>query len=114
MEEFASNTSQKKFLSQILSDGTLNDKISALTLLIQEAPLHNLKALDTLLAYCDKKSRTAALQSIVALKDLFVNSLLPDRKLFAFDKQPLRKDDSDIQLAIYYFFEDHLKKCTSN
>lgn len=109
LEEFASNTSQKKFLSQILSDGTLNDKISALTLLIQEAPLHNLKALDTLLAYCDKKSRTAALQSIVALKDLFVNSLLPDRKLFAFDKQPLRKDDSDIQLAIYYF-EDHLKK----
>ena len=54
LEEFASNTSQKKFLSQILSDGTLNDKISALTLLIQEAPLHNLKALDTLLAYCDK------------------------------------------------------------
>lgn len=109
LEEFASNTSQKKFLSQILSDGTLNDKISALTLLIQEAPLHNLKALDTLLAYCDKKSRTAALQSIVALKDLLINSLLPDRKLFAFDKQPLRKDDSDIQLAIYYF-EDHLKK----
>ncbi|KAL6452807.1 MAK21 Ribosome biogenesis protein MAK21 [Candida maltosa Xu316] len=108
LEEFASNTSQKKFLSQILSDGTLNDKISALTLLIQEAPLHNMKAMDTLLSYCDKKSRTAALQSIVALKDLLINSLLPDRKLFAFDKQPLTKEDTDVQLAIYYF-EDYLK-----
>ena len=44
LEEFTSNNSQKKFLSQILADGTLNDKISALTLLIQEAPLHNMKA----------------------------------------------------------------------
>ncbi|KAI5950495.1 MAK21 [Candida theae] len=112
LEEFASNSSQKKFLSQILSDGTLNDKISALTLLVQEAPLHNLKALDTLLSYCDKKSRTAALQSIAALKDLLLNGLLPDRKLFAFDKQPLSKDESlmtDAQLAVFCF-EDHLKK----
>ncbi|CAI5758639.1 unnamed protein product [Candida verbasci] len=108
-EEFASNSSQKKFLTQILSDGTLNDKISALTLLIQEAPLHNLKAFDTLLSYCDKKSRTAALQSINALKDLFINGLLPDRKLVYFDKQPLEKDASDQSLAIYYF-EDYLKK----
>lgn len=109
LEEFASNNSQKKFLSQILSDGTLNDKISALTLLIQEAPMHNLKALDTLLSYCEKKSRTAALQAINALKDLLLNGVLPDRKLVAFDKQPLRKDASDVELAIYYF-EDHLKK----
>ncbi|KAG5422109.1 MAK21 [Candida metapsilosis] len=112
LEEFASNSSQKKFLSQILSDGTLNDKISALTLLVQEAPLHNIKALDTLLSYCDKKSRTAALQSIVALKDLLLNGLLPDRKLFAFEKQPLSKDESsmtDAQLAVFCF-EDHLKK----
>lgn len=108
LAEFASNTSQKKFLSQILSDGTLNDKISALTLLIQEAPLHNMKAMDTLLGYCDKKSRTAALQSIAALKDLLINSLLPDRKLFTFDKQPLTKEDSDLKLAIYYY-EDYLK-----
>ncbi|KAI3406166.2 MAK21 [Candida oxycetoniae] len=109
LEEFASNNSQKKFLSQILTSGTLNDKISALTLLIQEAPLHNLKALDTLIAYCDKKSRTASLQSIAALKDLLLNGLLPDRKLLAFDKQPLKKDDTDAQLAVYYY-EDTLKK----
>ena len=109
LEEFASNTSQKKFLSQILTSGTLNDKISALTLLIQEAPMHNIKAMETLLGYCEKKSRTAALQSITAMKDLLLNGLLPDRKLLAFDKQPLTKEDSDSRLAVY-FFEDMLKK----
>lgn len=109
LEEFASKTSQRKFLSDILSAGTLNDKISALTLLIQEAPMHNLKALDTLLGYCEKKSRTAALQSINALKDLLLNGILPDRKLVAFAKQPLRKDLSAAQLAVFYF-EDYLKK----
>ncbi|KAI5952835.1 MAK21 [Candida jiufengensis] len=109
LEEFSSNSTQRKFLSQILSDGTLNDKISALTLLVQEAPLHNIKALDTLIGYCDKKSRNAALQSINALKDLLLNGLLPDRKLFAFDKQPLVKDAPDAQLAVY-LYEDHLKK----
>lgn len=97
-------------MSQILSDGTLNDKISALTLLIQEAPLHNIKALDTLVGYCEKKSRTAALQSINALKDLLLNGVLPDRKLYAFDKQPnLSKSNTDAELAAYYF-EDIVKK----
>jgi ribosome biogenesis protein MAK21 len=109
LEEFTSNNSQKKFLSQILSDGTLNDKISALTLLIQEAPLHNIKALDSLMSYCDKKSRTASLQSINALKDLLLNGILPDRKLIAFEKQQLSRTLTDIQCAIYYF-EDYLKK----
>lgn len=109
LTEFTSNNSQKKFLSQILSDGTLNDKISALTLLIQEAPLHNLKALDTLLGFCEKKSRTAALQAINALKDLLLNGVLPDRKLLTFNKQALRKDLTNTHLALYYF-EDYLKK----
>lgn len=109
LEEFAANNSQKKFLSQILKDGTLNDKISALTLLIQESPLHNIKAMDTLLNFCEKKSRTAALQAINAYKDLLVNGLLPDRKLLAFSKRPLSKSLSDIHLASFYF-EDYLKK----
>lgn len=108
LEEFSSRNSQRKFLSQILSDGTLNDKISALTLLVQESPMHNLKAFDTLLGYCDKKSRTAALQAITSMKDLFINTLLPDRKLVSFKKQLLSNAMSDKNLAVK-LFEDHLK-----
>lgn len=109
LQEFSSINSQKRFLSQILSDGTLNDKISALTLLVQEAPIHNIKAFDTLLGFCEKKSRTAALQAINAMVDLFANGLLPDRKLVAFDKQPLTKATHPKTLALY-LFEDHIKK----
>jgi len=108
-EEFSKSSSQKKFLSQILSDGTLNDKISALTLLVQEAPLHNTKSLDTLLGFCNKKSRNSQLQSLNALKDMFINGLLPDRKLRYFKNQPLNNMLTKRQLALFYF-EDYLKQ----
>ncbi|CAR23664.1 RNA-binding ribosome biosynthesis protein MAK21 [Lachancea thermotolerans CBS 6340] len=107
-DEFTKNSSQRKFMSQILSDGTLNDKISALTLLIQESPLHNTKSLDTLVSYCDKKSRNSALQSLGALKDLLLNGLLPDRKLRYFKNQNLSMMLNKKTLALFYF-EDYLK-----
>ena len=109
-DEFTKDSSQRKFMSQILSDGTLSDKISALTLLIQESPIHNIKSLDTLLGYCNKKSRNSQLQSINALKDLFLNGLLPDRKLRYFKNQPgLSMMINKRTLAIFYF-EDYVKK----
>lgn len=107
-EEFTKNSSQRKFMSQILNDGTLNDKISALTLLLQESPLHNVKSLDTLVGYCGKKSRNSALQSLNALKDLFLSGLLPDRKLRFFKNQNLSMMLNKRTLAILYF-EDYLK-----
>ncbi|SMN21841.1 similar to Saccharomyces cerevisiae YDR060W MAK21 Constituent of 66S pre-ribosomal particles, required for large (60S) ribosomal subunit biogenesis [Maudiozyma saulgeensis] len=109
-DEFTKESSQRKFMSQMLSDGTLSDKISALTLLIQESPIHNMKSLDTLFSYCNKKSRNSQLQSINALKDLFLNGLLPDRKLRYFKNQPgLSMMLNKRTLAIFYF-EDYLKK----
>ena len=107
-EEFTKNSSQRKFMSQILSDGTLNDKISALTLLLQESPLHNIKSLDSLISFCGKKSRNSALQALNALKDLFLNGLLPDRKLKYFKNQNLSMLLNKRTLAILYF-EDYLK-----
>ncbi|AET41253.1 RNA-binding ribosome biosynthesis protein MAK21 Ecym_7432 [Eremothecium cymbalariae DBVPG len=108
-EEFTNNSSQRKFMSQILTDGTLNDKISALTLLIQESPLHNIKSMDMMLGFCNKKSRNSALQALNALKDLFLSGLLPDRKLKYFKNQPLSMLLSKRTLAILYF-EDYLKQ----
>lgn len=109
-DEFTKESSQKKFMSQMLSGGTLNDKISALTLLIQESPIHNLKSFETLVSFCNKKSRNSILQSLNALKDLFLNGLLPDRKLRFFKNQPgLSMMLNKKTLAVFYF-EDFLKK----
>ncbi|KAG6006285.1 hypothetical protein E4U21_007167 [Claviceps maximensis] len=79
-----------KFLSTIMSSGTLTDKVSALTLAIQESPVHNIRAFDALLTLASKKSRAQALGAIGALVDLLgPGTLLPsDRRLRPFQGQP--------------------------
>ncbi|KAL2042872.1 hypothetical protein N7G274_004632 [Stereocaulon virgatum] len=85
---FASSAHQ--FYSTIMSSGTLSDKISALTLSIQESPVHNMKALESLVGLARKRSRGQAVEVLGALKDLFgPGNLLPsDRKLRKFASQP--------------------------
>ena len=85
-----SATSAHQFYSTIMSSGTLSDKISALTLSIQESPVHNLKALETLVTLAGKRSRSQAVEVLGALKDLFgPGALLPSgRKLRNFASQP--------------------------
>ena len=85
-----SGSSSHKFLSTIMSSGTLEDKISALTLLVQESPLHTTKAFENLLNLSKKKSRNQALMALAALKDLLGQGVvLPsNRKLRSFAKQP--------------------------
>lgn len=83
-------SSQHKFFSTIMSSGTLEDRVSALTLLVQESPLHATKAFESLIGLARKKSREQALMAVAALKDLLgQGGVLPsDRKLRAFGKQP--------------------------
>ncbi|KAM0437443.1 hypothetical protein ACHAPT_001805 [Fusarium lateritium] len=83
-------SSSHKFLSTIMSSGTLTDKVSALTLAVQESPVHNIRAFDALMSLASKKSRGQALGAIGALVDLLgPGTLLPaDRRLRAFHTQP--------------------------
>ena len=72
------------------ASGTLDDKIAALTLALQESPLHNTRALQSLLNLARKRSRGQAINVLKALKDLFAQStLLPsNRRLKTFSAQP--------------------------
>ncbi|PNY23411.1 Ribosome biogenesis protein MAK21 [Tolypocladium capitatum] len=82
-------SSSHKFLSTIMSSGTLNDKVSALTLAIQESPVHNIRAFDALMSLASKKSRAQAIGAIGALIDLLgPGTLLPsNRRLRPFQNQ---------------------------
>ncbi|KAF2794884.1 CBF-domain-containing protein [Melanomma pulvis-pyrius CBS 109.77] len=84
-----SRDSSHKFMSTIMSSGTMEDKVSALTLLVQESPLHTMKAFEQLIGLSRKKSRSAALMALAALKDLMGQGVLlpPDRKLKVFARQ---------------------------
>ncbi|OAL50617.1 CBF-domain-containing protein [Pyrenochaeta sp. DS3sAY3a] len=81
--------SSHKFMSTVMTSGTMEDKVSALTLLVQESPLHTQKAFGQLLGLSQKKSRNAAMMALAALKDLLGQGVLlpPDRKLKAFARQ---------------------------
>ncbi|CAF9929023.1 MAG: hypothetical protein ALECFALPRED_004233 [Alectoria fallacina] len=89
-ESNRSASSAHQFYSTIMSTGTLSDKISALTLSVQESPVHNVKALESLVGLAGKRSRGQAVEVLGALKDLFgPGNLLPsERKLRTFASQP--------------------------
>lgn len=85
-----SSSSSHRFLATIMTSGTLDDKVSALTLVIQESPIHTSKSFESLLGLAKKRSRGQAVTALGALKDLLgVGAVLPaDRRLRAFENQP--------------------------
>ena len=86
----AQQSSSQSFYNTVIASGTLSDKISALTLAVQESPIHNVRALESLIGLARKRSRSQAVDVLRSLKDLFAQgSLLPEsRKLQAFASQP--------------------------
>ncbi|ORY08287.1 CBF-domain-containing protein [Basidiobolus meristosporus CBS 931.73] len=102
--------SDKTFLSTVINTGTLNDKVSALTLLVGESPIHSHKTLTSLLAMAKKKNRREALMTVASLKDLMLNNLLPDRKLKHFQDQPIGHPKVTPAHLIVWYFEDFLKQ----
>lgn len=85
-----SASSSHRFLSTIMTSGTLSDKVSALTLVIQESPVHTTKSFESLLTLAKKHSRGQAVTALGALKDLLGQGVvLPaDRRLRTFVAQP--------------------------
>ena len=70
--------------------GTLSDRISALTLLLQSSPMHNTKTLETLMNMAARPSREESSRATRALADWFASSSgLGASKLHYFRDQPL-------------------------
>lgn len=72
-----------------MASGTVSDKVSALTLAIQESPVHNVKAFEALMGLALKKNRGQALGALGSLVDLLGPGLLlpPNRRLTKFESQ---------------------------
>jgi ribosome biogenesis protein MAK21 len=99
-------------VSTILKSGTVSDKVSALTILIQESPLFHFKQLNDVLfeGMALKKARREALMAVDSIKDLLLKSILPDRKLKYFADQPFSAAKCSSTHAILWYFEDLIKK----
>ncbi|KAF8191466.1 CBF/Mak21 family-domain-containing protein [Mycena galopus ATCC 62051] len=109
-----SSASEANFLSKIIQSGTLSDRLSALTLLVQSSPLHNTKALETLKGMAErgkgKGGRDESLKALRCVADWWVGGGAPDRKLKYMRDQPLTHPSVTDQHLLLWYFEDWLKK----
>ncbi|KAI0776852.1 CBF/Mak21 family-domain-containing protein [Trametes elegans] len=110
----AHSASDAHFLKTVLATGTLSDRLSALTLLVQASPVHNSAALDSLRAMAQrgraKGGRDEGLKAVRCVVDWWVGGGGPGRKLKYFRDQPLLHPDVDDAHLLIWYFEDWLKK----
>ncbi|EGN97244.1 hypothetical protein SERLA73DRAFT_92285 [Serpula lacrymans var. lacrymans S7.3] len=109
-----SSKSEYSFLQKILQSGTLSDRLSALTLLVQSSPVYNIKALETLKGMAErgkgKGGREESLKALRCIVDWWVGGGGPSRKLKYFRDQPLLHPSVTDQHLLLWYFEDWLKK----
>ncbi|XP_072120991.1 CCAAT/enhancer-binding protein zeta [Mobula birostris] len=107
------------WMKTVVTTGTLADRMAAMTLLIQDAPVHTLHFVEVLVNQIKKKgSRRQSLMALSTLTELLISDLLPDnRKLQTFSQHPFKKleelasgnkDTRDKRLIMWYF--EHLLK----
>ncbi|OBZ73206.1 Uncharacterized protein C4F10.09c [Grifola frondosa] len=88
--------------------------LSALTLLVQASPAHNIRALETLRGMAErgrgKGGREEGLKAVRCVVDWWVGGGAPGRKLRYFRDQPLLHADVADARLLLWAFEDWLKK----
>ncbi|KCV72703.1 hypothetical protein H696_00282, partial [Fonticula alba] len=101
--------SDQNWISTVLQSGTSADKISALVVLVQESPIMQLRYLRQLVAMSRKMTTREAMAACAALKELFIDTLLPERKLVFFEQRRIFQSTPDLVVLLWHF-EDLLKK----
>ncbi|KAK2855861.1 hypothetical protein Q5P01_004596 [Channa striata] len=107
------------WMKTVVSSGVLADRMAAMTVLIQDAPVHSLEHVENLVSMVKKKgSRRMGLMALDTLRELLLSDLLPeDRKLRSFMQHPFdeleekasgNRDTRDRRLILWYF--EHLLK----
>lgn len=102
------------WMKTVVSSGVLGDRMAALTVLIQDAPVHSLDHVETLVSMVSKKGgRRTGLMALDTLRELLLSNLLPvDRKLRPFAQHPFHQLEDrvsgnrasrDRRLILWYF-----------
>ena len=101
--------SDLKWMNDMIRSGTMSDKVAAMALKVQGSPFHELDTLDILMATATRKEQRGAQLAMEALKDLFVNNLLPDRPLRSLDNNILNHAEMNITTALLSWFESQIR-----
>ncbi|CAH9118594.1 unnamed protein product [Cuscuta europaea] len=112
--DYESSSADVKMLANTQRSGTASDKVSAFSISVADNPVANMRSLDVLLGMVTSKvGKRHALTGYDALRELFVSSLLPDRKLKTLSVRPLNHlpDTKDgHSLLLLWYWEDCLKQ----
>lgn len=107
-------TGDLKLLEMSAKSGTSSDKVSAFTCLVEDNPIANMRALDSLLGMvASKVGKRYAFTGFDALRELFEMRLLPDRKLKSLIQRPLdilSETKDGYSLLLFWHWEDCLKQ----
>ncbi|KAL0251760.1 hypothetical protein GEMRC1_000972 [Eukaryota sp. GEM-RC1] len=113
VEEHAQNQ-KKSVLSDLSTAGTLEDRISSLSLQISASPVHNLTSILALHDILNNARKSVRTSVISALVDLYTNTLIPPNStLTSFSERPLSPSTPESDL-IQWYFEDKVKFSFSN
>ncbi|OIW20777.1 hypothetical protein TanjilG_23143 [Lupinus angustifolius] len=103
-----------KMLVSTQRSGTAADKVSAFAVLVGDNPIANLRSIDALLGMVTSKvGKRHALTGFEALQELFIASLLPDRKLKSLIQRPLNhipENKDGNSLLLFWHWEECLKQ----
>ncbi|KAK7381910.1 hypothetical protein VNO80_00459 [Phaseolus coccineus] len=103
-----------KMLVSTQRSGTAADKVSAFAVLVGDNPMANLRSIDALLGMVTSKvGKRHALTGFEALQELFIASLLPDRKLKTLIQRPLNhlpETKDGYSLLLFWYWEECLKQ----
>lgn len=105
-----SDVGDAKWLRNMLTSGTLTDKIGAMSSLVQNDPVHNIDIIDDLFTMANKKGKREAQLAIQSLRELFILFLLPDRPLRFISQQPLENEEVNDHILVLFYFEHLLKQ----
>ncbi|KAI4353552.1 hypothetical protein L6164_002492 [Bauhinia variegata] len=117
VQDYESSRGQSGDIKMMIStqrSGTAVDKVSAFAVVVGDNPIANLRSLDALLGMVTSKvGKRHALTGFEALKELFISSLLPDRKLKTLIQRPLNQvpeTKDGYSLLLFWYWEECLKQ----
>jgi len=102
-----------KWMRTVLQSGTLLDKLSALSMLINKSPLYCLKYLEMLNKMAMKKGKRESELAINSLKQVYLQTLLPkNQKLKTFTQylKAAGEKKNNEEILIKAYFEHNLKR----
>lgn len=108
-ESLQMTRSDREWFIEVTKKGTLNDKLAAYAMAIQEGPLYSMDHLKKVLEFAGSENRHENLGAAEAMTDILVgNDFLPKaRKLYYLHQRPLASADEDT--LVHWYFEDQLK-----